>query len=303
MAKLVKKIDIHVHTTPYRMVDRSGGGTFATPTELRSMYDQINVEKGVLLPEVAPECWSTGCDNETAAELARRYPETFAWFCNLDPRWVSNSPNSDFAPMLRYYKSKGAKGVGELTSLLPFDDPLVMNMMSHIEAEELPLIFHIGAAKYGEYGLVDDFGLPRLEKTLATFPKMRFLGHSQRFWAAISGDLTEDKWHGYPSGPVTPGGRVVELMRKYPNLCGDMSAGSGANAIMRDPEFGCAFIEEFQDRLYFGTDICDPRNITNPMLRLSGWLDDMVTQGAISQVAYEKVSRENALQIIEREFD
>ena len=33
----------------------------------------------------------------------------------------------------------------------------------------------------------------------------------------------------------------MELLRKYPNLYGDLSAGSGYNAITRDPAFGDAF--------------------------------------------------------------
>lgn len=80
-------------------------------------------------------------------------------------------------------------------------------------------------------------------------------------------------------------------MRKYPNLHGDLSAGSGYNAVTRDPEFGYDFLEEFQDRLYFGTDICAPEND----MRLSYWLDDAVESGKISREAYEKISRENAI--------
>ena len=44
----------------------------------------------------------------------------------------------------------------------------------------------------------------------------------------------------YPDGPVAPGGAIDTLMDKYPNLHGDLSAGSGAGAISRDPEFGRA---------------------------------------------------------------
>ena len=58
------------------------------------------------------------------------------------------------------------------------------------------------------------------------------------------------------------GGAVVRLFRQYPNLYGDLSAGSGYNAISRDPEFGYAFMDEFQDRLLFGTDFADVRNET-----------------------------------------
>lgn len=97
-----------------------------------------------------------------------------------------------------------------------------------------------------------------------------------------------------------PGGRVVELMRKYPNFNGDLSAGSGYNAVARDSEFGYSFIEEFQDRLFYGTDICDPKNITNPMLKLASWLDEGMEKGKISEAVYRKVSYENTLKLLER---
>jgi len=87
-------------------------------------------------------------------------------------------------------------------------------------------------------------------------------------------------------------------MRKYPNLYGDMSAGSGANAFMRDPEHAYKFIEEFQDRLLFGTDICDPRQIDDPMLKLAEFLDEAMEQDKISYEAYYKVSRGNALKLL-----
>ena len=52
---MIKKIDIHVHSRKEMKgalaagVQRlNGGGTYATPNELRKMYDQIGVEKGVL---------------------------------------------------------------------------------------------------------------------------------------------------------------------------------------------------------------------------------------------------------------
>ena len=83
-------------------------------------------------------------------------------------------------------------------------------------------------------------------------------------------------------------------MRKYPNLCGDLSAGSGQNALMRDPEFAYKFLEEFQDRLFFGTDICSPTND----FKLTFFLDEAVENGHISQECYNKVCRENALKLL-----
>ena len=295
----MKKIDMHVHSILKKGVERlNGGGWFTTPDELRAMYDQLGIEKGVQLPVHAPEWGTHLITNEESYELATRFPETYYWFCNVDPRWGNNTPTCDLSHFLLYYKNLGAKGVGEITSNLYVNDPMMENLFFHCEKCGMPVLFHIGN-KGGDYGMVDDLHLPRLERALGKFPKLLFIGHSQKFWAEISGDCTEELRAGYPKGPVRPGGRVVELMRKHENLHADLSAGSGCNAVMRDPDFGYKFIEEFQDKLYFGTDICDPRNITNPMLRLSGWLDEGVEQGRISRAAYERVCRLNALKVLE----
>ena len=294
-----QKIDIHIHTNAYKGIERFGGGTFASPEEIRDMYNKIGVSKGVILPCVNPDCSFQIQSNEEAYHLTQKYPDLFYWFCNINPKNGSNKPDCDFSYFLEYYKKLGAKGVGEITANMYFDDPYIENLFYHCQKCKMPVLFHIGPTIGGCYGLVDESGLPRLEKELAKFPELQFIGHSQPFWAEISSDVTEANRNSYPQGKVTPG-RVVELMRKYPNLYGDLSAGSGYNAVSRDPKFGYAFIEEFQDRLYYGTDICDPRNITNPMLKLSSWLDDGLERGKISETAYKKVCYENALELLER---
>ncbi|MCL2517763.1 MAG: amidohydrolase family protein [Oscillospiraceae bacterium] len=290
---IVKKIDMHVHTSLKKSIPRAGGGNFTTADELLKMYDHLGIEKGVQLPDIGPECAYAIQTNEEAMDLTAAYPDKFYWFCNIDPRWGGNSPNTDLSYFIDYFKERGAKGVGEICVNLYFDDPLVDNLFRHCEMRGMPVIFHIGRMG-NDYGLVDDAGLKRLERSLQKFPNLKFLGHSQKFWAEISGNCTEENRGGYPIGPVTPGGRVVELMRNYPNLYGDLSAGSGENAIMRDFEFGWKFLEEFQDRLFFGTDICDPGN----KLVLSFHLDDAVESGHISQECYNKICRKNALALL-----
>jgi predicted TIM-barrel fold metal-dependent hydrolase len=47
-------------------------------------------------------------------------------------------------------------------------------------------------------------------------------------------------------------------MEKYPNIYGELSAGSGANSISRDLEFGQQFLVRRQDRIMFGTDFLAP---------------------------------------------
>ena len=291
MNKILPKIDIHAHTNPDTLLYHEWGRQ-STPDELRAIYDQYGIEKSLLLPSIEE------ISMREARDIAKKYSYVFGWWnCNFDPMLGYNDPERDLTDTLTCYKEAGARGIGELTVNYYFDDPCMLNLFKYAEQLDMPVTFHIGN-KGHDYGVVDELGLPRLEKVLQMFPKLRFLGHSQKFWAEI-GQTDPESRKGYPKGPVVPG-RVVELMRKYPNLCGDLSAGSGCNAIMRDPEFGYGFLEEFQDRLYYGTDICDPRNITNPMLKLSAFLDDAMQRGKISYAAYEKISRGNALELLER---
>lgn len=298
--KVLPKIDIHVHAVPEIMILRQTGDGFPLPHMVRKMYDAHNIEKGVLLPDGSnPPGAEDILSPREAAQMVKDYPETFGWwFVQLSPCVSDNSPDADLSYYLNQYKKFGARGVGELSENRYFDDPFMLNLYKHCEKCDMPIIFHVGNMG-GDYGLVDDLGFPRLEKVLGMFPKLKFFGHSQKFWAEIAPCTLEER-NGYPTGKVAPGGRIPELLRKYPNLCGDLSAGSGHNAITRDPEFGYAFLEEFQDQLYFGTDICSTEDFDNEMLQLSDFLDDAMLRGKISYTAYEKISRGNALDLLEK---
>jgi hypothetical protein len=89
---------------------------------------------------------------------------------------------------------------------------------------------------------------------LQAAPGANFIGHATTFWSSISGGATQGEFKGYPKGPVKPGGALDRLMDKYPNLYGDLSAGSGLNAIRRDAKFGREFLIRHADRMLFGTD-------------------------------------------------
>ena len=154
----LKKIDLHVHATKTRGLPRENGENMPIPSELMEMYRVLGIEKGVLLPEINVECAYDTATNREVHEIASEYPETFSWFCNIDPRQGSNSPQTDFSHFLRYYKGLGAKGVGEISANVYFDDPRLLNLFAHCEAFDMPVLFHIGNLG-GDYGIVDDFGL------------------------------------------------------------------------------------------------------------------------------------------------
>ena len=290
-------IDIHVHTRRTPGFPRVTGDkmTYATPDQLMAAYDEMGIERGVLLPGVCPECNCVPQCNEDSLELAKAYNGRFIPFCNIDPRNINNSWRAPLDKMMLYYKERGCKGVGEVTANIPILDPMVQNLFRCAEIADMPVTVHLSPYVGHAYGLVDDSGLPQLEETLKRFPKLKIFGHSQTFWAEMSTINTIEDRFGYPKGPVTEGA-VPRLMRQYPNLYGDLSAGSGCNALTRDPEYAVKFLTEFQDRLFFGTDVAQP---TMPTLRgLATFLKDLLAKGAISQTVFNKIARENAIRVL-----
>lgn len=284
-------IDAHLHTVLWKGLPRNAAGNnFASPEELIAMLDRTGVDRGILLPSISPECSFQRVSCEEILEVVARYPDRFYAFCNVDPRAGSNAPDADLSHHLRYYRSRGCLGVGEVTANLDIGDPLVQNLFRHCERNGMPLLFHLAPHRYHCYGLIDAIGLPGLEAALQAFPKLTFIGHSQPFWAEISADVTLENRNTYPTGPVVPGGVVPRLMATYPNLYCGWDAGSGYNALTRDPAFGWAFMERFGDRILFGTDICDPTNVH----RHAEYLRRSLADGKLSPETFEKISWRNA---------
>ena len=299
----MKKIDIHCHVTPFPQykIKRENGTRSLDAREQIAIHDKRNVDIGVLLPCVSPEClWSIG-SNEATKYLVDQYPERFMWFCNVDPRQGRFSAKTDLSRILNHYKSLGAKGVGELTAQLYADDPLLDNFFCHCAACDMPVTIHIATRFGGCYGIVDELGLPRLERMLQKHENLKILGHSQPFWAEISADVTEETRSGYPKGKVAEG-RLAQMMRKYENLYCDLSAGSGSRALMRDPEYAAKFIEEFSDRILYGCDICLTVN-AGFAFEFDEFLTRMREDGMISEENYYKIVRGNAIKLLKLEED
>jgi len=287
-------IDIHCHVRRVPGFPRDGKPAYATPEQLIARYDALGIERGVLLPGVSPEASYQPQSNEEVLAIAAEYAGRFIPFCNVDPRALMNSADAPLGNILRFYRDRGAKGLGEVTANLPILDPMVQNLFGHLQDVGLPVTFHMAAQIGGLYGLYDDPGLPQLERSLMFFPDLEFLGHSQTFWAEIARlDKPADRY-GYPDYPVAHEGVVPRLMRQYPNLYGDLSAHSGYNALARDADHAGRFLNEFQDRLLFGTDICAPETPAP----LGEFLVGLRDQGHISREVFNKVARENAVRLL-----
>ena len=88
-------------------------------------------------------------------------------------------------------------------------------------------------------------------------------------------------------------------MRKYDNLYCDVSAGSGMNAFMRDPDYTDKFIAEFSDRILYGCDIC--QNFNKHQYIFNDFLTKFRKDKRISEENYYKFVRGNAIKLLKLE--
>jgi len=281
-------IDAHAHVMAFpKLKLRGADATLLSAEQQIAIMDAKGIDMAVILPLAAPGYFETQSIGEVLY-ICQKYPGRFIPFCNLDPRLERRGDRiatGDFQFFIDQYKALGCKGLGELTARVWWDDPRLMMLFDACEKAGLAVTFHTISPKADGYGLIDEIGFGRLEKALQRFENLRFLGHSTAFWSEISGDVTADTKDTYPSGPVTAGGTVPRLMRRYPNLYGDISARSGLNALTRDPDHAWEFIDEFQDRLVLGLDICLPGQNWQHI----EWLQQARDEGHISTEAYEKI--------------
>ena len=283
----MKKIDLHLHLTPFQL-PRLGKMNLTSAKNMIPHLEELDIEKGVLMSSA--EGGLPFGTNKANRKICRQFPDRYAWMCAVDPK--GKEPVYD---RLARFKAQGAIGVGELTTNRRLDDPFLQALFAAAERLELPVTIHMSPEVGYSYGVVDEPGLPLLEEVLQKYPKLKLLGHSQTFWIEMSADAPKDKEgrNSWGDGPIVPGGRVPELFEKYPNLYGDLSANSGSRAIMRDPEFGLAFLEAYADRLFFATDMVN-KDMVFP---LGAWLDEMLAAGKLRVETYEKIVRGYARRI------
>jgi uncharacterized protein len=291
-------IDAHAHVFANpRIRYTPQSSAFMSAENQIAIMDRLGIDKAVILPLSNPEILPEYQGIDEVLRICDRYPGRFIPFCNVDPRLMGSMLKVDashFEFILEQYKQAGCKGLGEISAKLYWDDPRVLNLLEACSRVGFPVTFHTSTTGTGDYGLVDEIGFPRFEKVLKNFPNLIFFGHSQAFWAEISGEVSLEDKISYPNGPVLPGGAVPRLMRTYKKLYADISANSGLGALTRDEAFAYDFINEFHEQTIFGLDYClieiERQHIT--------WLKTAKEKGNISAVAYENIMYRNICRVL-----
>lgn len=285
-------IHAHIYKYPYPMEDGRYFG--ATPAQIEKRYRELEIIGAAVLPILGPELYMPQSVGEII-DIAEASGGKYVAFCNVDPRALTNSSDAPLGILLEHYKKLGCRGVGEVMPQLPWNDPMLQNLLKCAQEAELPLLFDMTGDMTCGYGIYDDPGMPQLERCLEKYPDLTFIGHGPGFWAEIS------PWDGakdgifYPGGKIEKEGRVAELLRTYPNLWVDLSAGSGSNAMLRDMEYAGKFMREFHERILFGTDIC----VQDQAIRQPQILKDLLANGSLTQEMFDGIARKNAYRLLE----
>lgn len=152
----------------------------------------------------------------------------------------------------------GVRVCGEIKLRMMYDNWDALRLFRFCGEAGLPVTVHLDyefdtGRKYPRPNWWYGGGIEAFERAVRACPETNFLGHAPGFWAHISHDELYYR-EPYPKGAVVAGGAVIRLLRTYPNLFADLSAGSALNALKRDPVFTRDFLIEFQDRLLYARD-------------------------------------------------
>lgn len=224
-------VDIHVHCTHRGRADEP----------LLLHQKNTGVKTSVLLPAGETGGLAAGVAGPAyAAEFARRHPGRFACFANENV-FRPNAPRE-----IERQLKQGAIGIGELKDNVACDSPEMQRLAEVAREYDVPMLIHFQDGAYNE-------GFARFHRMLEKFPTVRFIGHAQTFWARIDARY-EATMKGRPPAVFTPGGLTDRWLSDYPNLFGDLAAGSGNGALARGEDFTPGFLRRHQDKLMYGSD-------------------------------------------------
>ena len=283
--------------------------------------DAVGIEKTILLSH------ATGAEFDSLYQVYSKYPDRFELWCGFDYTGYDQPGYGPaaVAELERCYKM-GARGVGELGDKgkglfyskppawgMHLDDPRMDPLLEKCAELGLPINIHVadpiwmyekmdstndGLMNAYEWrldnqpGIVDHNGMiDILERAVKRHPKTIFIACH---FANCSYDLN----------------KLGALLDKYPNLYADIAARYAETAPI--PRFAAAFIEKYQDRLLYGTDMgfdLDMYHITFRILESSDEHFYEIGQFGyhwalngfgLNDLVLKKLYRDNALKLLKK---
>lgn len=238
-------IDIHQHTnysgrTDEQLITHQRAMGITTTILLPAGR---NVSYGSTYYGVSNGLQAETTGNEACLAIAKKYPGEFIAGANEVP------DHPEAVQEIEKYLKLGAPVIGEQKFGIDCDSPEMQKIYALAQTYNVPVLMHW---QYGMYNR----GFDRFHKMLEKYPNVNFIGHAQTWWANIDKNHNDQNLL-YPKSKVTPGGWTDRLLSDYPNMYGDMSAGSGLNSMLRDEDHARDFLERHQDKLLYGSDCND----------------------------------------------
>lgn len=136
---------------------------------------------------------------EAIAELRSKYPgRVLGWFARAD------ITKPDAADLLTKAIRNGACGFGELKFHVEAAGPELRRMYALAAELGVAILIHFQEVPHTPTEGVFATGFKNFEAMLKAYPKTRFIGHADAFWANISADYANDV--DYPKGRIRRGG-------------------------------------------------------------------------------------------------
>ena len=247
--------DVQAHGVPIIDIHQHLGYSGRPDAVLLAHQRAMGVTMTILLPAGRPAMRPSTHDgvanglqaqalgNDACYEFAKAHLDEFRFGAN-------DVPDLDGATQeIERQLARGAIVIAEQKFGIACDAPEMQAIYKLAERRRVPVLMHW---QFGMY----NHGFERFHTMLERFSRVTFIGHAQTWWANIDAGHA-DQTVLYPKGAVTPGGLTDRYLRDYPNMYGDLSAGSGLNALTRDETFTRGFLERHQDKLIYGSDCND----------------------------------------------
>lgn len=217
--------------------------------------------------------------NASCMEFAQAHPKEFFFGAN------EVTDQADAVAEIEKYLKLGAVIIGEQKFAVQCDSAESQKLYELAAAYDVPILLHFQHLTY-------NLGYDRFHTMLAKYPKTKFIGHAQTFWANI--DKDHDWKNLYPKGKLTPGGLTDRYLADYPNMFADMSAGSGLNALLRDEDHTRGFLQRHQDKILYGSD-CNDKFGRGPGCQGAGTLEALhrlcPDHSALRKILFENAKR------------
>ena len=145
-----------------------------TPEQNVAHLDGCGVSNANLLTSAAAA--------DRVRDIQAQLPGRFTWFASAD----ITKPEAE--QQLSAAVKAGAGGLGEIKFHVAADGPELRRMYSLAADLDVPILIHFQEVPHTPTEGVFSTGFKSFETVLKAYPKRRFIGHADAFWANISAE-------------------------------------------------------------------------------------------------------------------